>query len=422
MEEGDYEGLPALKLRPRTNLAFDLRNTAIRNDGVAEGRCLAQGIADFAREHKVDLIHILQWGHLKGVLFEAAIRAGIPFVHTPYEYWSVCPMYYLRQHNRTLCSGPDDYGRKCWDCINHFETVPAAYADPKLQPPKTWTGRFKRRLQIQISTERIMRLFGPRWAPFFGSVYASQWELALRLRSVRAYLAHAARILPMTPLWADELRQHLRLPKERFTVCPPGIPDSATPLPKGNRFAPPLQFGHLHRVSRETGTYFVLEAWRKACIKPAQAVLNIYGQTGAVDFLRESEYRSLIDAGCVRVHEGRIANRLDEVLSQLAAVITCYMWKTGGDTYPDAIAHGVPSIVARGDDDLVESNLIFDGINGFTFRRGDANALADVLQKCALDPERLARLYDTCSLPVGWRLNDMIERYLRVYEDVLHLH
>jgi hypothetical protein len=42
-----------------------------------------------------------------------------------------------------------------------------------------------------------------------------------------------------------------------------------------------------------------------------------------------------------------------------------------------------------------------------------------VLSTCAREPARLERLYDACSLPAGWRLNDMIERYVRVYEDVL---
>jgi hypothetical protein len=116
VEETVFQGIPAVVIRPRTKLAFDLTDTAALTDRVAEGRYIAQFIADFATRQKIDLMHVLQWGHLKGCLFEAALRAGIPFVHTPYEYWSVCPQYFLLQYGRTVCSGPDESGRKCRDC------------------------------------------------------------------------------------------------------------------------------------------------------------------------------------------------------------------------------------------------------------------------------------------------------------------
>ena len=107
VEETVHHGIPALFIRPLTRLAFDLTASAAPTDAVAEGQYLAQCIADYALKQKIDLMHILQWGQLKGCLFEAALRARIPFVHTPYEYWSICPQFFQLQYGRTICSGPD---------------------------------------------------------------------------------------------------------------------------------------------------------------------------------------------------------------------------------------------------------------------------------------------------------------------------
>ena len=123
VEETAYHGIPALFIRPRTRLAFDLTTSAVPTDGVAEGQYLAQCIADYALKQQIDLMHILQWGQLKGCLFEAALRARIPFVHTPYEYWSICPEFFLLQYGHTICSGPDESGRKCRDWMNKLESL-----------------------------------------------------------------------------------------------------------------------------------------------------------------------------------------------------------------------------------------------------------------------------------------------------------
>jgi len=104
-EEKLHCGLPALFVRPRTDLAYNLTRSASQSDDVAEGQYLARCIAEFARKQNVDVIHILQWAMLKTCLFEAALLAGIPFVHTPYEYWSVCPQYFLMQHGAPSAVG-----------------------------------------------------------------------------------------------------------------------------------------------------------------------------------------------------------------------------------------------------------------------------------------------------------------------------
>jgi glycosyltransferase involved in cell wall biosynthesis len=425
VEETFHHGLPALVIRPRTRLAFDLTDNAVLTDGVAEGQYLAQCIANYASKQQVDLMHVLQWGHLKGCLFEAALRARIPFVHTPYEYWSVCPAYFLLQYGRTICSGPDESGRKCRNCVSNLEHLPRRQPQPLpyARPTKTFMQKLPERLTWRLQSfaesELAMKMFGPQWEPLFGPAFGRQQEIASHLRALRFYLARAARILPMNTFWARELSKHLRIPFDKFTVCPPGV-EMTRKIPKGDRFKPPLHFGHPHRVSRESGTFVVLDAWRKSAVTPDHGILHIYGQDGSQDLLRTTGYEDLIRSGSVKVHEGRIADKLDEVFQPLAAVVSAYSWKIGSCGNTDAIARGVPNIAGHWDYPEYEKDTpVRDGLNALTYRRWDVDSLADVFRNCARDPAQLERLYDTCELPSGFTRKDFIERYHRVYKEIL---
>jgi hypothetical protein len=424
-EETILDGIPALVVRPRTDLAFDLRSNTYPLEGVAEGRYLAGRIAEYALKQNVDVMHILQWGYLKGCLFEAALEAGVPFVHTPYEYWSVCPQYFLLQYGRSICSGPDESGRKCRDCMNHLEPLrppePLPYSRPERTFLQSLPERFEWRLQRFLKSELALKIFGPEWERLFGPTFGRQWDITLHLHALRYYLSRAARILPMNTFWARELSMHLRIPAHMFTVCPPGVvSESVRKLPKGDRFKPPLHFGHPHRVSRETGTFFVLDAWRRSAITADQGVLHIYGQSDSTNLLRARGYDELIRSGSVRVHEERIADRLDEVFAPLAAVISAYTWKVGACGNVHSIAMGIPTIAGRWDyPEYATESPIREGINALIYRRWDAASLAEVLQTCTREPARLEALYEHCELTPGFTHKDFIDRYLRVYENVV---
>jgi len=425
LEETTVHGIPALVVRPRTGLAFDLTDAAFPSEGVSEGRYLADRIAEYASSQDIDLMHILQWGYLKGCLFEAALRARIPFVHTPYEYWSVCPQYFLLQYGRTTCSGPDESSRKCRDCMNHLQPLPLPRAPaPYPRPQETFRQKLPQRLEWRLErflrSDFAMKLFGPDWEHLFGSTFGRQWDITFHLRALRHYLARAARILPMNTFWARELSEHLRVPLNKFTVCPAGVFEAVRKLPKGDRFELPLHFGHPHRVSRETGTFLVLDAWRTAAISREQGILHIYGQDGSTYLLREQGYDDLIRSGSVQIHEERIGDRLDEVFMPLAAVISAYTWKIGACGNIHAIARGIPTIAGRWDyPEFERESAVREGVNALTYRRWDMDSLAEVLRTCTHDPGRLERLYDRCELPPGFTHKDFIDRYLRVYEDVL---
>jgi glycosyltransferase involved in cell wall biosynthesis len=296
---------------------------------------------------------------------------------------------------------------------------------PYVRPEKSFLEllpfRINGRLQWLLKSKLLMKIFGPSWAPLFGSNYAGQWKISVQLRALRHYLAQAARILPMNSTWGNELSKHLRIPPSKFTVCAPGTFDKATKLPKGGRFDLPLQFGHPHRVSYQAGTYFVLEAWRKSKIPRDKGVLHIYGAQGDRDLLGSTIYSDLIESGSIMVHEGRIANRLDEVFLPLAAVISGYQWKIGACGNPSATARGIPTISSRWEHTNSEKETpAREGINALLYDKWNSDSLAEVLRSCTENPTLLERLYETCEFPPGFTHKDFIERYLQVYEDVLN--
>jgi len=221
---------------------------------------------------------------------------------------------------------------------------------------------------------------------------------------------------------ALELHKHLGLPKEKFTVCQYGLLSNPSRLPKGERFSPPLHIGHLQRVSHETGTFFILEAWRRAGITSSQAILHLFGQNGSSQLLKNGPYGSLIETGNVRVHEGAIADRMDEVLADLAAVIVAYQWQVGFSAVAyEVIARGVPVIAPEWRDNggaVCEDGTV-DGLNAIKYRNWDVNSLTHVLRKCCVDPSILERLYPTCDLPPAYRQEAFVQRYLEVYRKIV---
>ena len=164
----------------------------------------------------------------------------------------------------------------------------------------------------------------------------------------------------------------------------------------------------------------MLGAWRKSGVALDQGILHIYGHGGSRELLRGIGYEDLIHTGSVRVHEERIADKLDEVFLPLAAVVSAYSWKIGACGNGHAIARGIPNIAGHWDYPEYEmESPVREGVNALLYRRWDVDSLADVFRDCARNPARLERLYDTCELPSGFTQKDFIERYRRVYEDIL---
>ena len=80
VEETVHYGLPCARHQTaEQRSAFDLTsNVPHVTDGVAGDSISLNALPDYASKQQVDLMHVLQWGHLKGCLFEAALRARIP--------------------------------------------------------------------------------------------------------------------------------------------------------------------------------------------------------------------------------------------------------------------------------------------------------------------------------------------------------
>ncbi|GEM_PF-5927852 len=405
VEETTWEGLSSLIIRPRTSLAYNLTGTTTSAE-VAESCLISEQIADFARRQKIDLFHILHWEYLKSCLFEAALQAKKPFVFTPYDYLTFCPRVFMRQRNKIFCSGPDKYARKCLLCLESIDGFWGVIS--------RFMKRYNRRMSF-MAFSGLGSLLGPGYEP--------QWSIVVRHRAIRKYLLSCARILPFSTLMAKEMQRHLKLPSTQFTVCKYGLLTDPHKLPKGKRFRAPLHIGYIQRISYESGAFFILEAWRRANIRPDQAILHMFAQPGGKKYVEDSVYKKLVDKGYVQIKEGIIAEKMDEILIDISAVVVGYQMKYIGSSAAayEAVARGIPAIAPEWKSNANDSeDGLIEGINAIKYCNFDVNSLSKTLKKCCRNPNLLERLYETCDLPAEFRKDAYIQKILKVCEDIIN--
>ncbi len=394
VERRCWNGVPCLHVRPKTWLEYDLTESAPSTAPVEEGRQISREIAAWARDTGSELLHVMEWEPLRGALFQAGFDAGLPVVVTPFDYRLACPQVYLRERNRGFCTGPDRSGRKCRVCLDEVYRIPSSW---------------KRRL---MTSTPLGSLLGPLYEP--------QWSLVQRRRAMARYARGVRLLCAFSPTWADVLNEHLGLPESQIRVVDYGLLTSPPRIPVGRRYERPLRFGYLQRVSLESGAMFLLDAWADAAISPNDAVLRIYADQGGRDLLRASRYAALLESGSLQVEEGRIGDRLDEVLTDLSAVVVAYQLRMGISSVGyEAVARGIPVIAPRWEHrgQPCEEGIV-EGLNALKYVNYDAASLTQTLQRAAADPSALRTLAEGCALPDYYGRDAYMKRYLQVYDSV----
>jgi hypothetical protein len=410
-----FNGVPALRIVAGKQLSFDVSESN-RSLPAKHTRSIARAVADFSKVRQVDVVHVLQWLSLKAAFFEGAVLSGAKVFHTPYDYWAVCPTYYLRYQNRyNECSGPDATGFKCYKCkqIGTREGV-------DIHKSKRIRFMFDRIISLVLYNKPLMQFLGRRFHADFGYRYSQQLEVIQRIEATKRYYSKCYRILPMSSPWARKLSEITGVDRSKFHVCPPGALAIGKRLPKGSRYEPPLRIGHLHRTSNEGGTYFVLQAWASAGIPSHLGQLIIYAQPGGEQLIRDKGFSQLLDSGSVVVKEGRISDKMEEALMPLAAIVTGYQWEIGICGNTTASVFGIPTIASdwrlEGSED---DTFLREGINCIYYKKWDVESLSAKFKLVIGDPQILENLFDNFDMPGGFTFDDYMSRLLSYYEEVL---
>ena len=415
--EVEFRGHPALRISPKSRLSFDLSKSKQTREA-EETRNIATAIAAFAKKHEIDLVHVLQWLTLKSAFFEGALLSNRRVVHTPYDYWAVCPTYYLRYKNcSNECSGPDDVGTKCYRCMIQGRSNESQVVGGQ---GSKFRRALKNFLEPILCQKALLWLLSRRRTIDFGWRFQLQVEYMERLAATRRFYTKCDRILPMSKSWGKKLSTISGVDLGKFRVCSPGAFTAEEKLSKGDRFQRPIQIGHLHRTSQEGGTFFVLESWKTARIRVSDAQLVIYAQPGGEELIRRAGYGELIDNGSVLVKEGRIADKMAEALMPLAAIVTGYQWDIGMCGNATVTSYGIPTIASDWRFDGYErESFLRENSNCIFYKKWDVSSLMGKFQQLAANPTILEDIFDSFEMPAGFTHKDFIKRILSVYDDCL---
>lgn len=310
---------------------------------------------------KPDVVH---FHHLFG--FSARIipeirGMGIPVIFTPTDYWVACPKSILyRAYDKTICDGP---GVDAFDCLFCLFRMPK------------WAGRLAWRMAASPLFHRI----GP-----ISSLHA----LTKRTKIITECVNIADKILPSTNFLADVLIHH-GVEAKRIKVIPYGVDVEHLPekisVPQRFHKENPLRLGFIGQLAEIKGVHVLFEAMSLLENRSSLVTLQVYGKQD-----RESSYfrqlqRMAGDVGKSILFKGTFPHeKIGEILRGIHILVVPSLWYESTPlVLCSALSAGIPVLVSRlgGMTEIVE-----EGVNGFTFPAGDAKELSATISHLLDNP------------------------------------
>ena len=329
----EHEGIPVLALR---HLDFDRRGGLPGVSFKLEDPVIFKEIKQFLSEQSFDLLHCIHPMRL-GEAMRAAKEAGLKVVLHLMDYWMICPRATLQRVNGSLCDGPD-HGRNC-----------ATFC-----------------YQGSGMVEQLLKR------------YADNFET---LGMVDAVLSHSRFLIEMFNQSGVDARG--------FVHCPNGFDYAKVKSNKrGCDRRETINFGFIGTLLPHKGVEVLVDAFKRV---PSDNVrLKIYGGC-----FQEREYYSRLLAKAEE--DKRIEfcgdydlNNIARVLEEINVVVVPSLWYENAPlVISTAQAFGIPVIATKLGG---MKEMVLDGINGFTFKLGDAADLADKIHLIAANPNVLADL------------------------------
>ncbi|MDK2947555.1 MAG: hypothetical protein PWQ63_715 [Methanolobus sp.] len=286
----------------------------------------------FLEEIEPDVVHIGHLSHLSTNLPMIAKKKGCPVVYTLHDFWLKCYRGQLIKSDLQLCSGPSD--ENCMDCVQATFKEKWDIEDVKA---------YRQHMDKVIS--QIDRLMSP-------SKFLVDFYLSTGVDEKKLVFSKYG------------FNKDIIQPKKRIYVN-----DSK------------ISFGFMGRVIPVKGIKVLLEAFSKL----EKSELHIFGSVGGQRIFLEKY-------GTERVFfDGPFDNwEINKVLNTIDVLVVPSIWYENSPlVIQEAFIAGVPVITS---DIGGMAELVENGIDGFTFKAGDRDALKVVMKKIEDDPTILNNL------------------------------
>lgn len=279
-------------------------------------------------EQRIEIVHLHSYfKRLTPAILPEIARRGIPIVQTMHEYRAVCPISLLYRD-----------GHLCTDCRGR---------------------RYSQAIRHRCAA---------------GSLARSVWNVAeMRLSDTLGHKRHIARYLSISEYQREQLIA-MGLPADRVETIYHPVPLAAPPIDL-DLVGPVLFAG---RVEPHKGIFWLIEAARRLPHVPFVVAGDGSARAEAMERsgdLANIAWLGVLDAAALAEQRSRA----------LCAVVPSLYPEPFGLTSIEALAHGLPAIVAS-NGGLAET--VRDGVDGFQVASNDVDQLIDRITLLAASPER----------------------------------
>lgn len=327
-----------------------------------------------ARE-RFDLVHFQHLIHLSAGLVRVAQEAGLATVLTCHDYWSLCARVQLIRPDGVRCE--KNMGSGCFLCVKEksLAHIPAA---------ERWGGL--------VGTLTSTLAAGARRGRALPARMLKRWDGFADLRARHAFVTEAYALADLRISPSRFLREKLvstaAFDPHTLVYSDNGMrTDHVHALTKKPDAQGRVRFGFVGSLVWYKGGEVMLAAFAKLAADPAfraRAVLNVYGDFKPDVDPHHARLRALAGEN-VKFH-GRFDNaRLSEVYAEIDVLLVPSVWfENSPITIHEAYLTRTP-VVASDIGGMKE--YVRDGVDGLTFKAGDADDLARVLERFVTEPE-----------------------------------
>jgi len=355
-------------------------------------------LQEFYSSYKADLVHVCHPGNLSTAVITAAKKLGIPVVTTATDFWYICPTSQLLRYDRNLCPGPI-HPAQCLLCYVYQRKMGQRYR------------RLIDRLPIRVLNwgMQICRL---PWAEY-------NWHT----RMVRALLQRREwmlqtlettdRIISPSRFLRDRLVEN-GVQADKIVVSAHGIETEwVQSVPRVRQPSEHLRFAFIGMVGWHKGPHIAVQAFNRLR-HPNGATLTLYGDNQHfADYFHE--LKPQIESNSSITYAGRFPHsQIAEILSGVDVLLMPSLWYENTPVIMyEAFATKTP-VIATHEGGMTELIDEFEG--GWTFPRGDVNALASLMQELIDHPQQV---YEACERirPVR-TIGEHVIDVLKIYEQV----
>ena len=175
---------------------------------------------------------------------------------------------------------------------------------------------------------------------------------------------------------------------------------------------------HIGRLVKWKRVDLLIEAFRKVAADYPEAELVIVGDGPELDNLRQQANDLQLTDSIRFIGAVYDPKTLGAYMNESSIYVLAGM---GGLSINDAMTYGMPVLCAVCDS--TERDLVMEGKNGYFFKDGDADSLADRIREMFESPERCKEMGKESERMIREKINmeTVSERYLKAFQEILRL-